>query len=144
MVQYIGCGNHNHLKLVGFIILQEIIDSLLFAEFVWHLIEVGTLRHGDIFFAGNCIVHMQDVNVGTQEALLHDHRILILSFPPYHPDLNPAKLVINCLLLRLRSQRARWNSLDAYDFLNAIEIELNLFSVKDVKIMFNVFGYNTD
>ena len=77
----------------------------------------GTLRPGDIFIVDNCSVHMRGDNIGLQEALFKKYNVLMITLPPYHPGFNPTELVFNTILQRLSGKRARYNSLDADDFL---------------------------
>ena len=85
---------------------------------------------------------MQGDNVGLQETLLEDFGVLMVALPPYHPDFNPTELVFNTLISRLRSQQARYNALDADDFLDAINQEMMAFDVFDVEKMYQHCGYN--
>ena len=80
--------------------------------------------------------------MGLQKTLFEDFGILMIALPPYHPDFNPTEFVFNCLISRLRSQRARYNSLDADDFLDAITQEMIAFDVLDVQKMYTHCGYN--
>ena len=112
----------NDVRPVEYKVIESCTDAHVFLQFVMHLLEVGTLRQGDIFIVDNCTVHMQGVNCGLKDALLNDHGIYMIPLPPYHPDFNPTEFVFNGLLQRLVAQRARYNSLDAYDFLDAIMI----------------------
>ena len=65
----------------------------------------------------------------------------MITLPPYHPDFNPTELVFNTILQRLSGKRARYNSLDADDFLDAIKIELGLFNHRDVISFCRKCGY---
>ena len=113
----------------------------MFLQFVKFLLEKGTLQPNDVFIVDNCTVHMQGNNVGLQDSLMHDYGILMIPLPPYHPDFNPTELVFNTLLQRLTAERARYRSLDAYDFLDAIIVELCKFTHKDVVSFYQKCGY---
>ena len=65
----------------------------------------------------------------------------MIALPQYHPDFNPTELVFKALLARLRSERARYNSADAEDFKDAIEIEMSNFNLSDVFSFFQHCGY---
>ena len=127
---------------VEFVIIQECTDAPMFCEFVKILLEQGTLQKGDVFVVDNCTIHMQGSNIGLQETLFEDFGILMIPLPPYHPDFNPTELIFNTLISRLRSQRARFNSLDAGDFLDAITLEMMNFDKFNVKQMYLHCGYN--
>ena len=65
----------------------------------------------------------------------------MIFLPPYHPELNPADLVFYTLLERLKSKEARYNSLDAYDFMDyIIKIIINIHSL-DVINFYKECGY---
>ena len=76
---------------------------------------------GDIFVVDNCTIHVFGNNVGIQDALFNVHGILMITLPPYHREFNPTELVYNTLLQRLSGERARYNCLDANEFLDAIK-----------------------
>ena len=40
----------------------------------------------------------------------------MITLPPYHPDYNPTEFVFRSLLKRIRSEQARYTSLNADDF----------------------------
>ena len=132
----------NGVRPVEYKVIEACTDAHVFLEFVMHLLEVGTLTQGDIFIVDNCTVHMQGVNCGLKDALL-EHGVQMIALPPYHPDFNPTELVFNTLLQRLSAQRARYNSMDAYDFLDAIIIELSKFSHEDILSFYQKCGYST-
>ena len=84
---------------------------------------------------------MKGDNIGLQDALFEKHDILMITLPPYHPDFNPTELVFNTLLQRLSAKRARYKSLDADDFLDAIKMEMGNFNILDVIAFYNKCGY---
>ena len=116
-------------------------DAPLFLQFVQSLRAIGALIKGDIFIVDCCTVHIKGDCVGLQEELFQNHGILMITLPPYHPDFNPTELVFQCLLRRLTCDRSRYNSLDATNFLDAVKIEMNNFSLDDVKSFYRKFGY---
>ena len=124
-----------------YVVTQACTNAAIFLQFVKVLLEEGTLSRGDIFILDNCSVHVKGDNLGLAEHLLNEEGILLLTLPPYHPELNPTELVFNTLLQRLKSKRARYNSLDAEDFLDAICIELSSISLGDVAEFFVKCGY---
>ena len=80
--------------------------------------------------------------MGIQESLFRSHRILMITLPPYHPVYNPAEFVFRALLRRISSERARYNSLNANNFLDAICIEMSDLSLNDTLSFYNDCGYN--
>ena len=129
------------VRPVCFKVIEACTDADMFLQFVKSLLEKGTLQPNDVFIVDNCTVHMQGNNVGLQDSLMHDYGILMIPLPPYHPDFNPTELVFNALLQRLTAERARYRSLDAYDFLDAIIVELCKFTHKDVVSFYQKCGY---
>ena len=121
--------------------LEDCTNAAIFAEFVRNLINNGTLVRGDIFIVDNCTVHFQGDNEGLEEALWDIHGINMVFLPPYHPELNPTELVFHTLLERLKSEKARYMSLDAYDFMDAIVKCLNNIDCLDVINFYTECGY---
>ena len=105
------------------------------------LIERGVLFRGDIFIVDNCSIHIKGDNIGLQQALFEEHSILMIALPPYHPDFNPTELVFQTLLSRLYSERARYNSINADNFKDAIDIEMSDFNLHDVVSFYRHCGY---
>ena len=105
---------------IDFIILDNTTDAAIFIQFVKRLIRKGILEEGDFFVLDNCTVHSQGDNIGLKNALCELYRITLIMLPPYSPELNPTELVFRTLLMRLRSERARYNCLFAADFVQAI------------------------
>ena len=126
---------------LDFVVLEETTNAAIFIAFVKQLIQNGTLRRGDIFIVDNCTVHFQGDNEGLENALWEMHGINMVFLPPYHPELNPTELVFHTLLERLKSEKARYNSLNAYDFLDAIVNCLNNIDVLDVINFYTECGY---
>ena len=124
-----------------FKVLEECTNSQLFLEFVTYLVQSGALRRRDVFIVNNCTIHTQGNNSGIKEALWNIHGVLMITLPPYHPELNPTELVFNGLLQRLKAQRARYNSINATDFLDAILLELASFDILDVISFYGKCGY---
>ena len=129
------------VRPVCFKVIEACTDADMFLQFVKYLLMQETLQPNDIFIVDNCTVHMQGNNVGLQDSLMNDHGILMIPLPPYHPDFNPTELVFNTLLQRLTAERARYKSLDAYDFLDAILLELCKFTRLDVISFYQKCGY---
>ena len=116
---------------VEYVVLEECTNFALFLQFVMFLMDEGFLERGDIFVVDNCSIHCKGDNVGIQESLFRDYGILMITLPPYHPDYNPTEFVFCALLARISSERARYNCLDADDFLDAIHIGMSDFSLYD-------------
>ena len=125
-----------------YVVLEECTNSALFLQLVMFLMDNGCLERGDIFVVDNCSIHCKGDNVGIQESLFRDHGILMINLPPYHSDYNPAEFVFRALLRRISSERARYNSLNADDFLDSICIKMNDFSLNDTLLFYNDCGYN--
>ena len=130
-----------HVNPVEFVILEECTNSSLFFEFVMFLLERGVLCWGDIFIVDNCSIHMKGDNIDLQKALFEEHGVLMMALPPYHPDYNPTELVFQTLLSRLCSERARYNSINADNFKDAINIEMADFNLPDVISFYQHCGY---
>ena len=128
-------------RSVEYVILKTTTTAPIFLQFVRHLVESGTLVTGDVFVVDNCTVHVMGDNSGLKETLLADYGILMMTLPPYSPELNPTELVFNTLLQRLASVQARYNAVHEMDFLQAISIAMNGFSTVDVAAFFNHCGY---
>ena len=122
-------------------VLEECTNSQLFMEFVKYLLNCGALDRGDVFIVDNCTIHTQGDNTGIKEGLWNVHGIIMITLPPYHPELNPTEFVFNGLLQRLSAQRARYNAVNAADFLDAILIELASFDIIDVILFYRKCGY---
>ena len=125
-----------------YVVLEECSNAALFIQFVLVLMDKGILVRGDILVVDNCSIHCKGDNVGLQESLFRDHGILMITLPPYHPDYNPTEFVFRALLKRLRSERARYNSLNADDFLDAICLEMGDFNINDTLSFYDQCGYN--
>ena len=93
---------------------------------------------GDIFVIDNCTIHVKGDNEALQQILWEDHGILMITLPPYHPELNPTELVFSTLVSRMRSQRARVGS---NDFLGDVNRTLDAISRRDVISFFQECGY---
>ena len=127
---------------VEYFILEKVsTNSQIFLQFVRRLLSVGTLRTWDIFVVDNCSVHIQGDNIGLRETLLRRYGILMITLPPYHPELNPTELVLNTLVMRLRSLRARYRSADMADFKTIVRMVLDNISLEDVTNFYNFCGY---
>ena len=113
-------------------VVEATTNAAIYCQFVRKLIEHGVLERGDVFVVDNCTVHNQGDNVGLPDGLWNEHGVLILTLPPYSPELNPPELVFNCLTQRLKSERARYTSIDAADFRDAINVEMGAFDMLDV------------
>ena len=122
-------------------VIEETTTSAIYLQFVKNLIENGVLVAGDFFIVDNCSLHYQGDNVGLAEALRDLFQIHLILLPPYSPELNPTELVFNCLLQRLKAERARYTSIDASDFLDAIKLEMASFDLLDVIRFYKSCGY---
>ena len=78
-----------------YVVLQENSNSAIFPQFVMFLMAVGILERGDIFIVDNCSIHCKGDNVGLHQSLFSDYRILMITLPPYHPDLSYRVCVSN-------------------------------------------------
>ena len=122
----VKCG---HVKPVEYLSLHK------------HLIEVGTLSRGDIFVLNNCSIHIQSDNCCLCYSLMTRFGIKLVTIPPYHPELNPTKLVFNTLLMRSRSAKARYSAVSTMDFKTMIEMMLDQITIEDVIQFYNFYGY---
>ena len=125
----------------SYVVIEETTNAAIFLEFVRKLIEEGVLRRGDIFVLDNCTVHFQVDNEGIEDALWMQHGINMIFLPPYHPELNPTELVFHTLLERLKSEKARYNAIDAYDFLDGISKTLSTIDILDIIKFYTECGY---
>ena len=130
-----------HVPPVYYHVLEECTTSAIYLEYVKKLIESGVLCPGDYFIVDNCSIHYQGDNIGLPDALWDLYQIRFVALPPYSPEFNPTELVFNALLQRIRSERARYTSLDAEDFKDAIVIEMSSFDLLDVVRMYKACGY---
>ena len=126
---------------VDYAVIDACTNSAIFIQFVAKLIEKGSLVRGDVFVVDNCTVHNKGDNIGLEGALHDVHGVQLIMLPPYHPDFNPTELVFNTLLQRLNSEKARYNSIDAEDFLDAIKNTLNNIDLLDVINFYKHQGY---
>ena len=126
-------------------VYYEVVDATtnaaIYCQFVRKLIEHGVLERGDVFVVDNCTVHNQGDNTGLPYALWDLHGIHFVNLPPYSPEFNPTELVFNCLTQRIKSERARYNAIDAADFKDAIEMEMDSFDLLDVVKFYKHMGY---
>ena len=124
------------------VILEEYIDSCIFLLFVKILLEKGVLSKGDICIVDNCTAHTTGDNTGLHDELFNHHGVLMITLPPYHPDLNPTELVFQTLLQRLVSLHARYNAYIEQSFVDEIIAEMNIFTLCDALSSFQKCGYN--
>ena len=129
------------VNLIEFVILEECTNESSFFKFLMFLIKRGVLCRGDIIIVDNCSIHMKGDNISLQQALFEEHGILMMALPPYHPKFNPTELVFQTLLSRLCSERARYNSINADNFKDAISIEMTDFNLQDVISFYQHYGY---
>ena len=80
-------------------------------------------------------------NSGLQETLFEDFGVIMITLPPYSPELNPTELVFNALLQRLVSVQARYNAVREMDFFVAIKMAMDGFSNLDARAFYNHCGY---
>ena len=66
------------------VIIDKCTDSSMFLQFVRLLLDSGVLQDGDVFVLDNCTVHLFGDNIGTQDYLFREHRILMITLAPYH------------------------------------------------------------
>ena len=130
-----------NVRAVEYIILSECTDSTYFVLWVQILLQKGTLVAGDVFIVDNCTIHTQGDATGLHEALFDLHGVLMITLPPYHPDYNPTELVFGSLLVRMKSERARYMALSNDDFKFAIGKELENFTTEDIRKFYNFMGY---
>ena len=98
-------------------------------------------QRGGIFIVDNYSIHAQGDNTGLQEELFYAHGILMIPLPPCNPYFNPTELLFNTLLQRISLERARYKSLTANDFLDAVCIEMDRFKRHDAIKFFRNCGY---
>ena len=127
-----------HGRHIHFEVLEEHGDAILFSEFTMILLRRGVLVPGDIFVVDNCTIHIKGDNEGLQQILWEEHGVLMITLPPYHPELTPTELVFRTLLMRMRAQRARVGS---NDFVGDLICTLGAISVQDVIAFFQECGY---
>ena len=132
---------YNSIRPVEYVIFEECPNSQLFLEFVKKLLQKGTLQSGENFMLNNCTIHKKGDNIAIQETLFKNYQNLMIPLPPYHPDLNPTELVFNTLLMRLSSERARYECLFATGFLDAIHIAMRKFNLCNVIAFYKHCGY---
>ena len=121
----------------------------MFLQFVCLLLDNGVLQDGDVFVLDNCTVHLYGDNIGTQDFLFREHRILMITLPPYHPDFNPTELVFNTMLQRLAASRARYNCwripanvmMRETTFVDCMIYELDSFTYADILLFYKECGY---
>ena len=89
---------------------------------------------GGIFVVDNCTVHMKGDNGELQDQLLRDLGLLMVPLPPYWCELNLTELVFQTLLVRLNTERRRYNATSSNNFYLDIDGEMGAFSQSDVKI----------
>lgn len=89
------------------LVLKEKGDSDCFQEYVELLISNGFLESGDILIVDNGTIRTAGENEHLQEVLWQDQRILMLTLPPYHSELNPIELLFNDLVQVLTRENAR-------------------------------------
>ena len=65
----------------------------------------------------------------------------MIFLPPYHPELNSTELVFHTLLERLKSEKARYKWLNAYDFVDAIVKVIKNIDSLDVINFYKECGY---
>ena len=120
-------------------VVDEVGDSILFSEFVGVCINEGIVRRGDILVLDNCTIHIKADNDCLQDVLLMEHGVLMLTLPPYYPELNPTELVFRCLVTRMRSLRCR--SSYNLEFLDSVRNVLDSISFRAVACWFDECGY---
>ena len=70
------------------VLIEQCANSSIFLEFILVLLDSGVLQRGDVFILDNCTIHMYGDNIGTQEFLLGEYGILMITLALYHPDFN--------------------------------------------------------
>ena len=123
-------------------VIEERTDLCIFLLFVKVLLQKGVLSRGDIFVVDNFTVHTTGYNTGLQDELFNHHGVLMITLPPYHPDLNPTELVFQTLSQRLVSLRVQYNEYTEQIFVEEIISKMNNFTLRDVLSFFEKCGYN--
>ena len=99
------------------------------------------MEPSNFFILDNCTVHAKGDNIGLKNALRELYNITLVMLPPYLPELNPTELVFRTLLMRLRSEQARYKSLDAADFFDAIKNKLEQIKYEEVMSFYHQCKY---
>ena len=68
-----------------------------------------------MFIVFNCIIHRYGDTPDLQEARFDLNEISMM-LPPYHPNYNPTKFVFDNLLVKMKSERARYVALSNNEF----------------------------
>ena len=123
------------------LVLEENGTAALFANFVAHLLAVGTLVRGDIFVVDNCTIHFMGDCQFLQQSLMENAGVLMIPLPPYYAELNPTEFIFNTLVERMKATLARCGMGDPKKFKDEIIYELSLFTYDDVYKMFKNCGY---
>ena len=109
-------------------------DAIVFQEFVRECLDEGVLSTGDIFIVDNCTIHCYGGNEYLQEVLWEEHQILMITIPPYHPELNLTELVFRATLTKLRSMRSNNEDFELNDVISEITLflyaEMNPYLVR--------------
>ena len=122
-------------------VIEECTNAAIYLQFVKKLVENCVLEPGDLFVVDNYTIHFQGDNAGLPDALWSLFKIRLIALPPYSPEYNQTELVFNTLQQRLTAERARYKSIDAVDFLDAIKIEMGRFDLLDVVQFYKHCGY---
>ena len=111
----------------------------MFCQFVSECIKEGILVRGEIFVVDNCSIHTQSDNEVLQDVLWDEFNILLITLPPYHPELNPIEQVFHTVVERLQSLQCNNKIQD--NIVTEVRNVLNLISHRDVKSFFCECGY---
>ena len=84
---------------------------------------------------------MEGDNGNLQNKLFQDHGVLMIALSPYWYKLNPTELVFQMLLARMKSERARYNTLSDDIIYDNIMNEMLNFSFDDVTSFYTKCGY---
>jgi transposase len=131
-----------HRRNVESVVLNMYGDSIVFQQFVLHLLNTGFLEAGDVFIVDNCSIHMHGENEFIVENLWTYHGVLMIPLPPYSPELNPTELSFNTLDARIKAKRSRSKiGLQGEDFALTIQEVMDSMSRKDIKGFYRHCGY---
>lgn len=96
---------------------------------VYLIIGKRVLSRGDMCIVDYCSIHVKGDNIGIHNSRYEEHRVFMLTLPPYHSDYNPTELVSQLFLARLISDGARYNITNTENLKDAIEIEMSNFNL---------------
>ena len=110
-----------------------------FANLFSECIKEGILVRGGIFVVDNCSIHCKSDNEVLQDVLWDEFNILLITLPPYHPELNPIEQVFHTVVERLQSLGCNNKIQD--NIVTEVRKVLNLISHREVKSFYRKCGY---